>query len=175
MLQRKANSAIRWILISAGIVAAGAITLAIFWLNRPRVTITYVVDGPVVDAFYATGTVQPETEYPIKTSNAGIVTDVFVDKGDIVTVGEKLAVVDDPQLQYKLDKATADLKQATDRVDDKTSPVLQEFDAKLQANAAMLDNATTNSNATSNSGNSTITIRPSLNGIWTKPPITFRT
>lgn len=128
-------------LIAAVLAAAGVVAGGIYWLSRPTVTVTQIVEGPVVESFYATGTVEPVTEYPIKTSNAGIITRVFVDKGDAVTKGQPLAIVEDPQLQYKLDKARAELEQAKARADDKSSPVLAEYDAKLQANAAMLDNA----------------------------------
>ncbi|HET6247206.1 MAG TPA: efflux RND transporter periplasmic adaptor subunit [Tepidisphaeraceae bacterium] len=141
MKQRRAQGAIRWILISAAVIAAGMIALGVLWLNRPHVTVTRVVEGPVVSAFYATGTVEPAREYPIKTSNAGIVTDVLVDKGDAVHVGQKLAVVEDPQLQFQLKKAEANLKQATERADPAQSPVLKEYAAKIDANAAMLENA----------------------------------
>lgn len=141
MTKRRASGAVRWIVIIAILVAAGGIALGAVWLNRPHVTVTRVVEGPVVNAFYATGTVQPVVEYPIKASNAGVITQVLVDKGDHVTVGQKLAVVEDPQLQFKLDKAAADLKQAAERADAKASPVLKEYTAKIEANYAMLDNA----------------------------------
>lgn len=128
------------ITIAVALGLAGAVGAAL-WLGRPLVTVTRIVEGPVVESFYATGTVQPITEYPIKTSNAGIITRIFVDKGDAVTTGQPVAVVEDPQLQFKLDKARAELRQAQLRADDKTSPVLAEYDARISANASMLDNA----------------------------------
>ncbi len=141
MKKRPAQIPIRWIIISASIIAAVLLALGLYWLSRPVVTITQTIEGPVVQSFYATGTVQPVTEYPIKTSNAGIITRVFVDKGARVARGQPLAVVEDPQLQFELDKANAQLEQARLRADAKTSPVLAEYDARLQANAATLDNA----------------------------------
>ena len=141
MKLRNAHAAVRWILILAAIGAAGAMALGMVWLNRPVVTVTRVVEGPVVNSFYATGTVQPVTEYPIKAANAGMITRVWVDKGDRATAGKELAFVEDPQLNYKLEKAKAELKQAQLRVDDQKSPVLKEYDAKLLANEAMLRTA----------------------------------
>jgi multidrug efflux pump subunit AcrA (membrane-fusion protein) len=140
MKLRKAHGAIWWVLVIAGIGAAGSVALGVAWFSRPEVTVTRVVEGQVVDSFYATGTVQPVTEYPIKAANAGMITRVLVDKGDAVTEGQELAYVEDPQLKYKLEKAAADLEQARLRADEKTSPVLKEFDAKLLANGAMLKN-----------------------------------
>ncbi|MDB5358416.1 MAG: efflux transporter, family, subunit protein [Phycisphaerales bacterium] len=132
---------VRWVLIVACVVAAAVAGLSFFWLSRPLVTVTRVVEGPAVESFYATGTVQPVTEHPVRTSNVGIVTKILVDKGDHVTKGQPLAEVFDPQLQFQLDKARAELEHQRRRSDDKTSPVLQEFDSKLEANGVMLDNA----------------------------------
>ena len=38
----------------------------------------------MVEAFYATGTISPEQEYPIKSNVAGIIAKMNVDKGDAV-------------------------------------------------------------------------------------------
>jgi HlyD family secretion protein len=139
--QNRGQGTVRWVLVSAGFVAAAVAGLVFFWLSRPLVTVTRVVEGPAVESFYATGTVQPVTEHPVRTSNAGIVTKILVDKGDHVSPGQVLAIIEDPQVQFQLDKARAELEQQKQRAADATSPVLREFDAKLQANAAMLDNA----------------------------------
>jgi multidrug efflux pump subunit AcrA (membrane-fusion protein) len=48
---------------------------------RPLVTVTEPVEGPVVQAFYSTGTVSPEREFPIKANIAGVITEMRVDKG----------------------------------------------------------------------------------------------
>ncbi|MDB5301123.1 MAG: efflux transporter, family, subunit protein [Phycisphaerales bacterium] len=132
---------VRWVVIVACVLAAAVAGLTFFWLSRPLVTVTRVVEGPAVESFYATGTVQPVTEHPVRTSNVGIVAKILVDKGDHVTKGQPLAEVFDPQLQFQLDKARAELEHQRQRADDKSSPVLHEFDSKLEANAAMLDNA----------------------------------
>jgi HlyD family secretion protein len=137
---RQLHGALRWILIPVAIVGVSAAAFGALWFSRPLVTITRVVEGPAVRSFYATGTVEPETEYPIKAGHAGMITRIAVDKGTKVAKGDVLAVIDDPQLKYQVDKAAADLKQAQARADEKTSLVLKEFDAKLEANVAMLKN-----------------------------------
>lgn len=141
MRVRVAKASAKWVVL--GVVAfglAGAAFVA-FWLARPVVTVTQVIEGPAISSFYATGSVQPIREYPIKTSNGGTITELAVDKGDHVTKGQILAIVEDPQLKLALDRAMANFTQARLRADAQSSPVLQEFDAKLLANASMLDNA----------------------------------
>lgn len=135
MIHRRAQIT-KWLLI-----VCGGAAVATYWYSRPVVTITKVVEGPVVEAFYATGTIEPVTEYPIKASNAGVISRLLVQKGDTVKKDQLLAVVEDPQLQLAVDKAAANLELARQRADEKNSPVLREYQAKLLANAAMLENA----------------------------------
>src|SRR5437870_6983542 len=110
MFRRRAQSAVR-IVISLGVVVAIVIAVGaiVLHLLRPVVVITEAVEGPVVQAFYSTGTIQPEREFPIKSNTAGILTEVKIDKGDHVAKGQPLAVVSDPSLVYAKDKAQAEL------------------------------------------------------------------
>ena len=88
----------RWISLSAGTLAtlaAGA--WLVLRITSPLVTVTDAVEGPVVQAFYSTGTIQPVREFPIKSNTAGILTEVKVDKGDRVSKGQSLAIVSDPR------------------------------------------------------------------------------
>src|SRR5690349_20183697 len=97
--RRRAHGVVRWIITIASLVAlGGAAAWGIYQYVRPIVTVTEVVEGPVVQAFYSTGTIEPEREYPIKSNTAGIITEVRVDKGDRVTRGQNLAIVTDPAL-----------------------------------------------------------------------------
>src|SRR5205814_804305 len=132
MAPRRAQSAVRiiiWVCIAVvGVVATGTVVLRVV---RPVVTVTEAVEGPVVQAFYSTGTIQPEREFPIKSNTAGILTEVRVDKGDHVTNGLALAVVSDPSLVYAKDKAQAELNEKLKRADETSSPVLSEFDARI--------------------------------------------
>ena len=110
MRVRRAQALVRWIVGSA---AAAAVVLGVgagfLHYVRPSVTVTEVVEGPVVQAFYSTGTIQPVREYPIKSNTAGILTEVKVDKGDHVKKGDPLAIVTDPALIYTADKTKAEL------------------------------------------------------------------
>src|SRR3954470_23983411 len=116
MIRRRAQSAVRvifWICISIVCVAAAAMTILHF--ARPVVVVTEAVEGPVVQAFYSTGTIQPEREFPIKSNTAGILIEVKVDKGDRVTKDQPLAIVSDPALVYAKDKAQAELDEKVKR------------------------------------------------------------
>src|SRR6476661_694131 len=109
MMPRRAQSSAKWVLLAALLVAVvvGGV-FAYLHFTSPLVTVTDAVEGPVVQAYYSTGTIQPEREFPIKSNTAGILTEVKVDKGDRVTKGQALAVVSDPSLVYAKDKAQAE-------------------------------------------------------------------
>src|SRR5437870_3726161 len=112
MRLRAAQASMRWISLSAGTLAtlaAGAWLVLRITITSPLVTVTDAVEGPVVQAFYSTGTIQPEREYPIRSNVAGTLTDVRVDKGSAVKKGDLLAVVTDPLLKFQVDKAHAEL------------------------------------------------------------------
>ena len=127
-------------LLAAGAVAGGG-WWGVSWLMTPKVTVTRLTEGAVVQAFYATGTVQPVREFPIKTNTEGILEKVLVDKGTRVTAGQPLAVVNDPVLRYRLDRAAATLDEKKKRADAAQSPVLAEFDARIRAADEMVATA----------------------------------
>jgi len=141
MARRTGQSTARWILTAAvltGVVVAGG--LGVWRWVRPVVVVSRVVEGPVVHAFYATGTISPVTdEYPVRSHVAGTIEEVRVGKGDAVKAGDVLAVVSDPGLAYALDKAKAELEEKVKRADEKTSPVLGEVDAKISAGKDILE------------------------------------
>jgi multidrug efflux pump subunit AcrA (membrane-fusion protein) len=142
MNRRRAQTPVSWI-IAAGVVALvlAGMGWLMFVLAMPQVTVTDVVEGPVVQAFYSTGTVQPEREFPVKSNIAGIITEVSIDKGDHVKAGQALAVVSDPELIFAARKAAAEREERQKRADAKTSPVLQEFDARIEAMGTLVEMA----------------------------------
>lgn len=138
--RRRAQSNARWVIAIAALT--GLIIGGVFLYLRimlPVVAVTEAVEGPVVQAFYSTGTISPEREYPIRANVAGILTEVHVDKGDAVKKGDGLAVVTDPELQYLADRARAQLEEARKRAAPETSPVLREFDAKIAMTSDLLE------------------------------------
>jgi RND family efflux transporter MFP subunit len=127
---RKSRGYARWIVLAALLLGGAALAYVAVAALRPAVTVTEVVDRRVVQAFYATGTVSPDREFPIRTPSAGLLIDVLVDKGDAVHVGQQLARVSDPDLEAKVRQVEAEVAERKARADAKTSPVLREFDSK---------------------------------------------
>lgn len=140
MIYRRGQGVVRWILTIAVVTGAlAALALLAVQYFRPVVTTTEVVEGPVVQAFYSTGTIEPEREYPIKSNTAGTLTEVRVDKGDAVRKGQSLALVTDPALIFTANKAKAELEEKLHRADPQRSPVLQEYDARQKGTQDLLD------------------------------------
>src|SRR5258708_28946064 len=126
-MRRSGHGKIRWVLaIAASIAIVAVASIVIARVARPMVSVTRAVEGPVVQAFYATGTLNPDREYPVKSNVAGIVVDIRVDKGQRVKRRDVLAIVKSDELALKLEQAKAELSEKRQRADDKTSPVLKE-------------------------------------------------
>lgn len=120
-------------------VTASAAALLYRWLALPTVTVTDAVEAPVVEAFYATGTLSSVREYPVNSSVEGIVTDVWVDKGSPVAAGQKLAFVRVEEYLMRHSQAQAELELKQSLADPRTSPTLLEYDRRLQAAQTQLD------------------------------------
>jgi HlyD family secretion protein len=136
---RPGISSFRWtLLIVIVLVVTVAAAAGAYNYLRPTVDATAVVQGPVVQAFYATGTVSAEREYSVRAATAGIV-HVQVDKGSFAKKGDVLAVVDSGVLRFAVDQAAAELHRKELLADPDTSPVLGELKAKIQAADDMLD------------------------------------
>lgn len=130
----------RWLftLVVVGGVAAGG-WFAWQRFAVPQVTVTEVVTGPVVQAFYATGTLLPHREYPVKSNVEGTLIEVLVDKGDEVKQGQKVAKVYVEQYDLKRTEAEADLELKKQLADAERSPTVLEFDAKIAATQKQLE------------------------------------
>lgn len=139
MSNPRGQGLVRVVMIASAVVAVVGIAMGAWWFNRPAVSITRVIEGPVIEAFYATGTVRPRLEYPISSSVAGIVQKVLVEQGQAVKKGQELAFVSDPMLQLNADKARADLQTRREFADPAKSPVLRQFDRQIIAIQQMLD------------------------------------
>ena len=143
MQRQRAQGSVRWVIIaSVGVVVVIA-TVVAYTLLRPILVVTEVVEAPVVQAFYATGTVQPAHEYPVRSNTAGIIAkppgaNRYVDKGDHVKAGDALAIVEASEARFVVDKARAELEERQKRADEANSPVLKEFDNKLASTSELL-------------------------------------
>jgi RND family efflux transporter MFP subunit len=145
--RRRAHSLVRWVVAAAVALAAAGIVFAVYGSLRPVVTVTEAVQAPVVQAFYATGTLSPVRDHPIKTSVEGIVERLgndkadapVIDKGSRVTKGQPLLKVVDPKLELAAMRAKAELDEKRARADAKTSPVVAEFDARISGTLELLE------------------------------------
>jgi RND family efflux transporter MFP subunit len=141
--RRRALTPAKWIVLAGLLTALALGGLAAFNYARPAVTVTEVAIGPVVQAFYATGTISPVREYPIKTPIEGTVelldTGPFIDKGSRVKKGQPLIRVVEPGLAFQAAKTGAELHEKEARANEKTSPVIMEFDAKIKAAGELLE------------------------------------
>ena len=139
MRSRSAVAFIKWTLALAAIVGGGIVAYPyLLQLTRPQVTVTQVVEGPVVAAFYATGTLLPVREYPIKANAPGIVHEVYVDKGHHVTKDQPLVFVFEDSVQQRFEQAKAERDQRAKLANPKNSPILGEYDSRLIASSDML-------------------------------------
>jgi RND family efflux transporter MFP subunit len=130
----------RWLLtlvVLSGIAAGGWLAWQRFAV--PQVTVTEVVNGPVVQAFYATGTLLPHREYPVKSNVEGTLVEVLVDKGHEVKKGQKVARVYVEQFELKRTEAEAELELKKQLADAESSPTVMEFDAKIAATQKQLE------------------------------------
>ena len=141
--RQRAQSLVRWVLIAATLLAAVGAGFVLYGRLRPVVTVTEIVQAPVVHAFYATGTLSPVRDHAIKAPVEGIIQRLpdgpFIDKGSRVTRDQPLLKVVDPELELLALRAKAELDEKRARADEKSSPVLAEFDARATATLDLLD------------------------------------
>jgi len=139
-MKHRAVTMVRWILGVAVLTVGGCFaTQFILRWTWPQVIVTRPAEGPVVQAFYATGTLLPEREYPIKSNAPGYLTQVFVDKGDRVTQNQPLAVLTEDGAQHRFDQAQADRDLKANLADESASPLLKEFDERLAGATEILE------------------------------------
>jgi RND family efflux transporter MFP subunit len=138
-----AQSLVRWVLLGVVLLAIAGAAFAIYARLRPVVTVTEIVQAPVVQAFYATGTLSPIRDHPIKTPVEGIVERLadgpLIDKGSRVKARQPLLKVVDPELELMERRAKAELEEKRARADATNSPVLAEYDARISGTLDLLD------------------------------------
>jgi HlyD family secretion protein len=137
------RAATRWLVFV--LVVGGGAFAAYFAYRRfsiPQVQVTDVVQGPVVQAFYATGTLLPDREYPVKAAVEGTLVEVLVDKGSQVIRGQTIGRIYVEEFSLKQTQAQADLELQQQLADPETSPALLEFDARIRAAEKQLEIAT---------------------------------
>lgn len=78
---------------------------ALYWLeDRRSVPVIHPAEGPVVQAVYATGTIEPTVMVPIAPRNTGVLKELLVDEGQTVTKGQVLAGLEDSNIQKTIEE-----------------------------------------------------------------------
>jgi len=143
MARRRGQRVVRWVILGALVLAAGGGAVAAYRYSLPTVTVTEVVRAPVVSAFYATGTLSPVREHPIKARLEGMLEPLedgpLIDKGSRVKRGQVLMKVVNKERELIVSRMAAELEEKRARADAKTSPVLGEFDARVKGALELLD------------------------------------
>src|SRR5258706_1782320 len=80
-----------------------------------------------------------EREYEVKSNAPGYVSEVLVDKGDRVKKDQPLARVIEDSVQQKFDQARVEREEKAKLADEKNSPVLKEYDARISAFTDILE------------------------------------
>jgi RND family efflux transporter MFP subunit len=129
---------VRWMILAAvGLALVVGIVLAVRY-SRPAVVVTPLIEAEAVQAFYATGTLEPaDREYPRRAAVPGFVRPPegqrLIDKGEFVRQGQVIAVVYNDEYALARAKALADVTEKRLRADPASSPVLKGFDEQIAA------------------------------------------
>lgn len=115
----------RWVAVVVVVLLAAGGGVA-WWFLRPQGTAeartrTFTAQAETSDQTETvglTGTLSPKTQSDLDFSVSGTVTKVWVTAGDTVTKGQRLARIDDSDLQDALAVAKADLETAEANLDD---------------------------------------------------------
>jgi HlyD family secretion protein len=124
-----------WI-VAGVLVLVGGLALAQY-LRPVDVVVMPVVRGHVVDAVYATGTVEAERRVMVKARVAGPVAELPVTEGDAVPQGQLLARIDNPAAAFDLKRSEVDEFAATAQA----GPKIASLRAKAEALQSQLQAA----------------------------------
>ena len=136
--RRRLTRRARWLLIGALalLLAGGAVGVWALYFRTPAAQTTLrtvtVAQETLKQSVNATGTLDPATESDLSFASSGTVTAVDVEPGDLVTKGDKLAAIDDSELQIDYKSAKASRTEAEEAL----SSLQAEDDATATAIAA---------------------------------------
>ncbi len=104
----------------------------------PSVEVVTVGKQTLVDTVSATGQIEPEAEVDMKFETGGMVKEVLVKQGQVITAGTVLARLDTKDLELKVRSAKIDLEQAKANLQKLYEPELAE---KITAARATVESA----------------------------------
>lgn len=153
--RRRLSRRARWGLVCAVLllVAGGAVGAWVLFFRTSGVTTSLrtvtVAAETLKQSVSGTGILNPAKESDLSFSSSGTVTSVKVSAGDVVTKGQKLATIDDSELEIDYTSAKASLTEAEDSLsaleddDDTTDTAL----AAARATVEVKKNAVTQAKA----------------------------
>ncbi len=104
------------LLVIVGLVGAAVLTLSNTRQATPGLPTGWQVvtaqPGTIASTVSATGNVEPLAQAELRFEVSGTITEILVQPGDTVELGQPLARIDATDLQLRVEQATADLKQA---------------------------------------------------------------
>ncbi len=121
-LLRKAKHPLPWLigLVAVGTLAIGTTTYAVINTQREEPSLeelTVLVEKENLSiTIESNGTVVPEKSVNISPKNSGRISELYFDQGDMVQEGQKLALMDNEDLQAQDIQARANLNQARARL-----------------------------------------------------------
>lgn len=122
----------------AALVVLGIVAFVASRRFAPKaVSVSPVTRGTVVDAVYATGTVEPLDRAVVKAKVGGSIVELKVREGDPVKKGDVLALIDSPTLRFDLERGRTDLR-AAKRQAGTDAPQIAALEAQARATEAQL-------------------------------------
>ena len=103
------------LLLLAVVTAIAAALGYRFWFHVPQVAAVEAQTGRLVERIHAPATIQARYPITVGTRIAGSVTELYVDVGDTVSAGDRLARLDDRELAARLTVARAERELAAVR------------------------------------------------------------
>jgi HlyD family secretion protein len=119
-----------WIAAAALLAVAGLLLAR--YLRPVDVVVTPIVRGHVVDAVYATGTVEAGRRVTVKAKVSGPVAELPITEGDPIQLGQRLARIDNPAAAFDLTKSRVEEVAAAAQAG-QNGPQLASLRAKTEA------------------------------------------
>lgn len=114
------------------VIVSGVVGVVLSRRFAPKpVTVTPIERGIVVDAVYATGSVEAEDRMVVKAKTSGSLAEIVVREGTSVKKGDLLARIDNPGATFELKRGQSDLSAASKQAG--TAPHIASLAAQIKA------------------------------------------
>lgn len=126
IIENKSKKRKRILWISAAVVIIGLLLYSLFWadhssklnVERDKLTIFEVIEDEFLDYMTATGTVEPLTTVYLDAVEGGRVEQILIEEGSMVTRGDVILRLTNPDLNLRILTSQADLAEQENRLRD---------------------------------------------------------